>query len=387
MDLSAFTNPNGKFVSNKDGHKTFLPSLLPPKLDYDTSLASLLSEAHGLLGQLSGIGELLPNPDLLIRPYVTREAVLSSKIEGTQASIIDIFEFEAKAKVDSEEDGRRKRIQEVVNYVHALDRCINKIQKNQPITLVMIKDSHKTLLHNIRGQERTSGEFRKVQNWIGPAGSKIEDAVYVPPAPASLKATLEGVEKFIQQPSERIPVLVQCALIHYQFEAIHPFTDGNGRVGRLLIPLLLAKRRILSRPLLYLSAYFEKNKTEYYRHLLSVSQNSTWLEWVRFFLIGVIQQASDAITNIRKLMELRSKYEEKLLAKKASGNVIRLVDYLFSNPVVTITGASEYLDLTYPAAKHTVEYLKNIGILVEIGKRERNRMFRAQEIFKITANQ
>lgn len=275
MDLGAFKNPNGKFVSNGEGHKTFLPRLLPPKINYDASLASLLSEAHGQLGQLSGIGELLPNPDLLIRPYVTREAVLSSKIEGTQASIIDIFEFEAKAKVDSEEDGRRKRVQEVVNYIHALDKCINRVQKGDSITLAMIRDVHKTLLHNVRGQERTSGEFRKVQNWIGPEGSKIEDAVYVPPAPDHLKNTLEEAEKFIQQPPERIPVLVQCALIHYQFEAIHPFADGNGRVGRLLLPLLLADRHLLSRPLLYLSAYFERNRTAYYRHLLSVSQNST----------------------------------------------------------------------------------------------------------------
>jgi Fic family protein len=383
MDVGAFKNPNGKFFSNGEGQKTFLPNPLPPKINYDASLASLLSEAHVHLGQLSGIGELLPNPDLLIRPYVTREAVLSSKIEGTQASIIDIFEFEANAKVDSEEDGRRKRVQEVVNYIHALNGCLKKVQKGESITLEMIKEAHKTLLHNVRGQERTPGEFRKVQNWIGSEGSKIEDAVYVPPAPNYLKNTLESTEKFIQQPPERIPVLIQCALIHYQFEAIHPFADGNGRVGRLLLPLLLADRHLLSRPLLYLSAYFERNRTEYYRHLLSISQNSTWSEWIRFFLTGIIQQASDAITNIRKLMELRSKYEAKLRVKKASGNVIRLTEYLFANPIVTIPSAAQYLDLTYPAAKNTVEYLKGIGILDEIGKRERNRMFRAQEIMKI----
>lgn len=383
MDIGAFKNPNGKFVLNGEGYKTFLPHSLPPKINYDASLASLISEAHGQLGQLSGIGELLPNPDLLIRPYVTREAVLSSKIEGTQASIIDIFEFEAKARVGSEQNNRSKRVQEVVNYIHALDRCIKRVQKGESITLAMIKDAHKTLLHNVRGQERTPGEFRKVQNWIGPEGSKIEDAVYVPPSPKYLKETLEETEKFIQRTLERIPVLIQCALIHYQFEAIHPFADGNGRVGRLLLPLLLADRHLLSRPLLYLSAYFERNRTEYYRHLLSVSQNSTWSEWIRFFLTGVIQQASDAITNIRKLMELRSKYEEKLLVRKASGNVVRLMEYLFANPVVTIPSASSYLDLTYPAAKNTVEYLKEIGVLVEIGHRERNRLFRAQEILKI----
>lgn len=383
MDIGAFKNPNGKFVLNGEGHKTFLPSSLPPKINYDASMASLLSEAHGQLGQLSGIGELLPNPDLLIRPYITREAVLSSKIEGTQASIIDIFEFEAKAKVDSEEDSKTKRIQEVINYIHALRKCIKKIQKGESITLTMIKDAHKTLLHNVRGQERTPGEFRKVQNWIGPEGSKIEDAVYVPPAPYYLKEILSEAEKFIQRSPERIPVLIQCALIHYQFEAIHPFADGNGRVGRLLLPLMLADRHLLSRPLLYLSAYFERNRTEYYRQLLNVSQNSAWSEWIRFFLTGIIQQASDAITNIRKLMELRSKYEEKLRLKKASGNITRLTEYLFANPVVTIPSAASYLELTYPAAKNTVEYLKEMGVLVEVGKRERNRLFRAQEIVKI----
>jgi Fic family protein len=383
MDVGAFKNPNGKFVPNVEGHKTFLPFILPPKISYDASLASLLSEAHGQLGQLSGIGELLPNPDLLIRPYVTREAVLSSKIEGTQASIIDIFEFEAKAKVDSEEGSRTKRVQEVINYIHALNKCIKRVQKGESITLTMIKDAHKTLLQHVRGQERTTGEFRKIQNWIGPEGSNIEDAVYVPPAPSYLKEALDETEKFIQQPHERIPFLIQCALVHYQFEAIHPFADGNGRVGRLLLPLLLADRHLLSRPLLYLSAYFERNRTEYYHHLLNVSQNGTWLDWIRFFLIGVIKQASDAIVNIRKLMELRSKYEEKLRLKKASGNVIRLTEYLFANPVVTIPSAATYLDLTYPAAKSIVEYLKEIGVLVEVGKRERNRLFRAQEILKV----
>lgn len=382
MDKKAFSNPNGRFVKNSEGHSTFLPKPLPPLIHYDSSLTSLSSEAHAQLGRLSGIGELLPNPDVLIRSYLRREAVLSSKIEGTQASIMDIFEYEAKGKTDSENKDR-KRVMEVINYVHALGNCIRRVEEGEGISLDMIRGAHKTLMRNVLGQERTPGRFRKVQNWIGPEESKIEDAIFVPPPQDCLQDMLVQLEQFIEHPKERIPVLIQTALVHYQFEAIHPFADGNGRIGRLLIPLMLAEKHLLSKPLLYLSAYFERNRAEYYKHLLNVSQKSTWLEWIRFYLIGVIQQSTEAIDNIRKLMGIRSTFLEKLKTKRASGNAILLVEKLFANPFLSIPNAAEYLDLTYPAAKNTVENLVSMGMLEEVGKRLRNKLYVSRQIYKI----
>ncbi|MBS1268987.1 MAG: hypothetical protein MAG458_01723 [Nitrosopumilus sp.] len=382
MDKAAFANPNGKFVINSDGHETFFPKKLPPEIKFDPVTITLATEAHTKLGELSGIGELIPNPDLLIRPYVQREAVLSSKIEGTQASIMDIFQYEAKGKKESTEDGEHKRIQEVLNYIDALNDCLVKVQTKE-INLEMIKNAHKILMENVRGQERTPGEFRKVQNWIGKEGSDIEDAEYVPPSSENLEENLLDLENFLQNVPIGIPVLIQCALIHYQFESIHPFADGNGRIGRLLIPLILAERKLLNRPLLYLSVYFERNRTEYYAHLLSVSQNGTWSDWIRFFLRGVIKQATDAINNIRKLTDLQLTYENKLKENRASGNTIQLMSYLFASPVITIPGVKDYLGVRYPTAKLAVNNLQEMGIIEEIGSRDRNKMFKAGKILEI----
>ena len=372
-------------TKNKDGHLTFIPNGLPPKIDYDESLTALISEASLQLGNLSGIGKLIPNPRLLIRPYLRREAVLSSKIEGTQASILDVFRYEAGGMAAGKEAGE-KRIVEVVNYVEALDECLRQVKKDEEISLKMIKNAHRILMRDVRGQELEPGQFRTAQNWIGVEGTKIEDATYVPPAPEYVNELLVGLEKFIQNPPGRISVLVQCAMLHYLFEAIHPFNDGNGRIGRLLIPVLLARRGLLDQPLLYLSAYIERNKTEYYSLLLAVSQKSKWLEWIRFFLYGVIAQAGDAVNNIQQLMLLKGKYDQKLMSKKASGSVTRLVDYLFSNPVISIPSAAAHLQINYPPAKNAVEYLKNLGILIEQKDISRGKMFVAHEIMAILSD-
>lgn len=382
VDVSAFTKPFGSLVKNKDDRLTFVPDNLPPRINYDESLTSLISEASIQLGNLSGIGKLAPNPRLLIRPYLRREAVLSSKIEGTQASIMDVFRFEA-GDISGQKENEAKRITEVVNYVHALDECLDAVRKDVPIDLMMIKNAHKILMQNVRGEEIESGKFRTVQNWIGVEGTGIEDATYVPPAPEYLNDLLGSLEKFIQNPPGRISVLVQCAMMHYQFEAIHPFSDGNGRIGRLLISLLLAQRKVLDLPLLYLSAYIERNKLQYYSLLLKVSQESAWEEWLRFFLHGVIVQAGDAVNNIQRLMALKAAYDQKLRSKKASGSMTRITDYLFSNPIITIPKAAEYLDVTYPPAKNAVDKLKEMGILAEQNDRERGRIFVAKEIMAI----
>jgi Fic family protein len=382
LQKTAFIKPSGTLKANRDGHLTFLPNSLPPQINYDESLVSLISEASSQLGILRGIGEFLPNPHLLIRPYVKREAVLSSKIEGTQASIIDVFRYEAGG-MEHEEERERKGIMEVVNYVSALETCLDEIRRGARLELWMIKYAHKILMSGVRGQERQPGEIRLVQNWIGIEGTPIDAATYVPPPPEYVKDLLVDLEDFIQHPRGRMAPLVQIALIHYQFEAIHPFSDGNGRIGRLLIPILLAERSLLSQPLLYISAYFEANKDEYYKRLLGVSQRNEWIEWVRFFLHGVISQAGDAAKNIEKLMALKRRYESELMIRKASGSATRLVDYLFENPISNIPRAARRLGLTYPAAKNVIESLKKIGILVELDDVERRRTFVAHEVLKL----
>ena len=383
MEQKDFINPCGNLVKNKDGYLTFIPNSLPPTINYDESLASLVAEASLQLGALSGIGKLMPDPNLLIRPYLKREAVLSSKIEGTQASILDVFRFEARG-MEKEDEEDTKRVTEVVNYVYALDACLRRIKSNVPIDVSMIKSAHKILMLNVRGQEKHPGEFRTVQNWIGIEGTKIEDARYVPSLPEHVNQLMADLEKFIQNPPGRIPVLVQCAMLHYQFEAIHPFSDGNGRIGRLLIPVLLADRGLLDQPLLYLSAYIERNKVKYYDLLLDVSQKSEWVEWIRFFLHGVISQATDTVKNIQALMALKADYEKKLIDKKASGSATRLIDNLFTNPITTIPHAMAYLHVTYPPAKNAVECLVDMGILTELSpERKHGRMFMAHDIVKI----
>lgn len=382
METSTFAKPSGRLVKNKESHITFLPDKLPPKFEYDPGVVALLSEASIQLGRLSGIGTLMPNPHLLIRPYILREAVLSSKIEGTQASILDVFKFQA-GSFDRSQDAESKRVAEVVNYVSALDDCLASVTKGNAIDLNMIKSAHKRLMKDVRGQELAPGEFRKVQNWIGIPGTKISDATYVPPPAESIVELLKDLVSFINNPVDRIPVLLQCAVIHYQFEAIHPFGDGNGRIGRLLIPLLLQSRGLLSQPLLYVSVYVEKNKSQYYNALLEVSKNSDWSNWFKFFLMAVITQAKDASDNIQKLMNLRESYDQKLRSAKASASAMSLSDYLFSNPIVTVSTAAAYLKITYPPAKKAIDRLVNLGILAEQDKRERNKTFVAREIMDI----
>lgn len=382
MERKAFAKPFGKLIKNKEGHLAFLPNVLPPTINYDESLTALISEASLQLGNLSGIGKSIPNPHLLIRPYLTREAVLSSRIEGTQASILDVFRYKGGGMAGREER-EEKRIIEVANYVDALEECLRDVRKGRRIDRRMFKGVHKKLMQGVRGEELQPGEFRTVQNWIGEEGTPIEDATYLPPPPEYIDQLLADLEHFIQNPPGRIPIVVQCAILHYLFEAIHPFRDGNGRIGRLLIPVLLAQRKVLEQPLLYLSVYIERNKPRYYSLLLSVSQRSTWVEWLRFFLYGVIAQANDAVDNIRQLVELKAKYDQKLSNKKASGSATRLVDYLFSNPITSIPTAAEYLEITYPPAKNALESLKEMGILSEQRDRQRGRMFIAHEIISI----
>jgi len=380
MDLNAFTNANGSIVQSNQGVSVFVPRPLPPSFEYDKAITQLIAESHTKLGRLSGIGELLPNPHILISPYLRREAVLSSKIEGTQASLADLFQYELIGTEPVESVW--KRVFEVRNYVRALERGLRLVRKEGGrIDLGLIRSMHGTLLQGVRGAERNPGNFREIQVLIG-STPRIEDATYVPPAAEYLPDLLSNLEDFIRSPPSDMPILVQCAVLHYQFEAVHPFVDGNGRIGRLLIPLFLCERNILPHALLYISAYLESHRTEYFDRLLGVSQRNEWKEWVAFFLTAVAHQSDEAVVNIQKLLQLKDRYETLLRKRHATQNAHLLKDILFSNPYTTIKNASKFLKVSFVTAQSTIQALVSSGILTEITRKKRNKIFVAKEIIR-----
>jgi Fic family protein len=308
---------------------------------------------------LAGIGETLANPQLLIRPFLHREAVLSSRIEGTQASLSDLFAFEAAGERVTVPDAR-----EVANYIGALDLGLSLLDQ-LPLCVRLTNQVHARLLQSVRGENRRPGELRTVQNYIGAPGTPIEDARYIPPPPLLVRDMLSDWEQFLND-DLGMPPLIQCALMHYQFEAIHPYVDGNGRVGRLLIILFLCQRRVLPKPLLYLSAYFERNRAAYYDHLYKVSFSSDWRSWLAFFLRGVAEQAHDAIARSRRVRELHERYRTVLQDRRGSTNVLRLLDDLFVNPYMTAPRAHEKLGVSREAARRIIERFVDAGILTYV---------------------
>lgn len=382
MDINNFKNSTaGKAIKTDRGYWAYLPNPLPPAITYNKELINLLSKADRILGNLSGIGTQLPNPDLLITPYVKREAVLSSKIEGTQASLSDLFYFEAAGKEEREKEVKTTDILEVVNYVKAMNYGIKRL-KELPLCLRLIREIHKELMHKVMGEHLTPGEFRRSQNWIGPAGCTLNNASFVPPPVHEMHEALDKFEKFLHD-KENFPGLVQCALMHYQFEAIHPFLDGNGRVGRLLITLFLCEREYLIYPLLYLSAFFEKNRREYYERLLAVSQKGDWENWIKFFLRAVAHQSKDAIDNSKLILSLLDKYRKMLREKRSSSYALDLLEEIFLNPFVTISYAAKRLKTTYPTAKAAVDKLRECGILAEASDKRWGKAYKAQELLKL----
>ena len=380
MDESDFSNPCGTFKSIYDGKvQAFVPNALPPSVDA-TSVIVLAAEAYRQLGMLAGISSKTSNIDMVVGPYVRREAVFSSEIEGVYASVMDVFELEAHDRLSARIQVKQNEVREVANCAHALDDCMEQINCGKKLDLKMIQRAHNMLLDNIWSQDKTPGKFRTTQNYIGYAGFPIKDASYVPPAPDMLDGLLLQLEDFLKNTTPGIPVLIQCALIHYQFEAIHPFSDGNGRVGRTLISLILADKGMLEKPLLCLSEYFAQNRSIYYAHLVNVSRHSHWTEWIKFFLTGVIIQSKKAMDNIEKITVLKSAYIQKLKNDNMSGNVIRLTEDLFANPVITVTDTANNLRVTYRAAKNIIDHLVRLEILKELGTRKRNRMYVAQDI-------
>jgi len=371
-------NKFGHFVPTIEHEYAFVPNSLPPSLNWTPELVSALSDANLVLGRLHGIGFNLPNPNLLITPFIRREAELSSRIEGTQATMQQIYLFEVeKTPVESEVPD----VREVTNYVRAFEYGLKR-QKELPVCLRMIRELHEILLRDVRGEHRTPGRFRTSQNWLGPPSSQIQQASYIPPPPELLMACLDTFEKFLNAPLGDIPVLVWFAMIHYQFEAIHPFLDGNGRIGRLLIILLMCAKEVLDKPLLYLSAYFERNRQEYYHRLLRVSMHGEWEQWVLFFLRGIIEQSMDAFERSRELLQLQQKYHSMIKSKRAALQ-IKIADLLIERPVLTIPYLSKQLNITYMTASNNIDKLFKAGILKEITGAKRNKIFVAEEVLEV----
>ncbi|MCK4858809.1 MAG: Fic family protein, partial [candidate division Zixibacteria bacterium] len=364
-------------IKTSRGHWAFVPNPLPPALSYDSSLTNLLSEADRLLGELSGTGRLVPNPYLLISPYMRREAVSSSRIEGTQASLDDLFFFEAA----EQEEPKVPDVREVKNYVQAMEYGSDQL-KQLPVSLRLIREIHRVLMEDVRG-EATPGQFRRTQNWIGPAGCSLNDASFVPPAVDEMKEALGDWEKYFHsEPKE--PPLIQCALMHYQFEAIHPFLDGNGRIGRLLITFFLCERGYLTQPLLYLSDFFDRFRDQYYSRLLTVSQTGDWGGWIEFFLRGVAKQCKEALSDAKAILALHAEYERALKdVKRPPETAYRLIEEIFQNPVISISGLSKKWDVPFISVKRGLMKLVEIGILAEATKRKRNRLFVAPRLMEL----
>ncbi len=381
-------NPNdfrsleaGQVILTKNGYHAFIPAPLPPTLVWSLPLISALSEAERDLSRLAALAGAFAFPRLLIQPFMRREAVLSSRIEGTRATLAELYTYES-AQLSFLESG--DDVREVHNYVTALDYGLERL-KTLPISLRLIREIHEKLMHGVRGGNLTPGEFRRTQNWIGPAGSTILTATYVPPPVDEMNQALGDLEKFIHTGTD-VPVLARAAMIHYQFEALHPFLDGNGRVGRLLMALLFTEWNILPQPLLNLSVYFERYRQEYYDNLLVVSQRGDWESWLRFFLRGVRSQAQDSLVRMQRLEAIRTKYEPLVKSDRNSERMGAVLDFLFARPIFSAKQLAENVGMPFKTARHYIEKLARAGILREVTGNARNQIYRANDIFGVMDN-
>lgn len=388
MNIQQFQNsPAGQLLRIGEGETAywaFVPHPLPPTLDADWELVGQLSEADRALSELAGVGHNLPNPQLLIRPFIHREAVLSSRIEGTRADLQDLYAYEAQQlALLGTPPPPESDVREVHNYVRALEYGLERVN-TLPVSLRLIRELHERLMEEVRGEAATPGEFRRSQNWIGAPNSTLNQATYVPPPVPEMNAALDAFEKYVHS-AETHPPLIRLALIHYQFEAIHPFLDGNGRIGRLLISLLLVNWKLLPLPLLYLSAYFERHRQTYYDHLLAVSERGAWRDWLLFFLHGVSEQARDAARRARRLQDLQREWRQQVTRARSSALLLRLVDSLFEAPVLTIPQAERLLGVAYRSAKLNVEKLVQLGILHQVGDAAYGKTFVAKAVLAAIA--
>jgi Fic family protein len=376
VNPSDFLSPEaGRVVRLPQGYAAFVPAPLPPTIKYDEDLIRGLSRADAALGELSGLGRLLPDPHLLIAPYVRREAVFSSRIEGTRTSLSDLLLDEVGAGGGAQTAADKADRREVRNYVSALEYGIQRLE-TLPLSQRLVREIHERLMSGVRGGHATPGEFRRSQNWIGPPGSTPETAPYVPPPTGPMADLLADWEVFLHVRGE-MPDLVQCAVMHEQFEAIHPFLDSNGRVGRLLITLFLVERGRLAQPLLYISDYLEAHRQDYYDLLQRVRTRGDWPSWLRFFLAGVEATSTAAARQTRYLIDLREAYRSKLDGKPRA---LALLDALLVNPYLTAGRAAETLGVSLPTARAAIAALVDAGLLEEVSGRAWRRLYLARPI-------
>lgn len=370
--MDAVIKRSGRYLTQPTGYKAFVPATIPPDppIEFDLELINLLSRADQSVARLDGIASILPDPDLFVAMYVRREAVLSSQIEGTQSSLDDVLQFEA----DPQSRQLPMDVGEVVNYVRAMNHGLSRLE-SLPLSLRLIREIHGILLENVRGSDRTPGEFRRSQNWIGSANVPLAQATFVPPPPAELMNALDDFEKFLHE-DHALPILIRCGIAHAQFETIHPFLDGNGRVGRLLITFMLCDSGVLSRPLLYLSHYLKRYRAEYYDRLMAIRSNGDWEGWLKFFLRGIEDTATEATETGVAIVELRERYRELIASNGVGVNGHTLLDMLFRLPVVNVNRVRDHLGVSYPTANNLVQQFESFGLLDEISGRERNRLFR-----------
>ena len=376
LNLQMENNRAGQYQVQSTGCSAFIPASLPPAppISFSQETWRLLAEADRALGGLDGMTQALPGTDLFLRMYVRKEALLSSQIEGTKASLDDIIQFEENIREAENPDD----VEEVVNYIAALREGLPKLDE-LPVSMRLIRRVHEVLMRGVRGQHKNPGEIRTTQNWIGRGGSLLENATFVPPPPGDhLNAALTDLEKFIHSEPE-MPALVQIALVHAQFETIHPFLDGNGRLGRLLITFLLCEKNILQAPSLYISHYFKKFKAEYYERLQAVRDRGEWEEWINFFLRGVRDVARDGAETAARILRLREEHRiliSERVSRAQGGSATQFLDHLFSFPIVSVTHAAEITQRSYSSANMLIAKLCDIGILEEVTGRRRNKLFR-----------
>lgn len=358
----------GTFISQPSGYKSFKPNPLPPEppLEFDAEMVKLLSDADRKLGRLDGITQVLPDPELFLAMYVQKEALLSSQLEGTQASLSDVLGLETN-------DIKSEDVREVVNYVAAMNYGLKRLD-DLPISLRLIKEIHSVLLLKGRGSNLNPGEFRTSQNWVGRKGCSLINATYVPPTVPDMKEALGDLELFIHEDND-LPALIKIALIHAQFESIHPFLDGNGRIGRLLITFWLCNEKILSKPLLYLSYYFKQNRIEYYDRLMDIRLKGDWEGWVKYFLRGIAITSEEATESGKAIIALKQQIEARI-SKSNNSNYQKLLDGLFTHPQVTNKSVSELLGVSLPTANAVINWFIKEKILEDVTpERKRNKKY------------
>jgi Fic family protein len=363
----------GRYVQQPAGYRAFIPAPLPPNppVDLDAELQQRLSAADRALGRLDGSIYTLPDPDLFVLMYVRKEAVLSSQIEGTQSSLTDVLKAEAAIF-----DPKAPRdVNEVINYIAAMNHGLDRL-KQLPVSLRLIREIHERLMQGVRGGDRAPGEFRRSQNWIGPAGATLREATFVPPPHDAAEAALGDLERFLHAPGQ-MPPLMRIGLAHAQFETIHPFLDGNGRVGRLLIAFLLCERGLLAKPVLYISWYLKAHRQEYYDRLQGTRDRGDWEGWLKFFLRGVAEVADQATDTARRILALREAHRGAIAERLGSsgGRGARLLDYLYRRPTVSVKQVAHLLGISFANANNLVDRFVELELLTEMTGQARNRVF------------